>query len=244
MNFPPVVVNTHSSYEDVWTVLSLTIEKYLGTSKIYLFSNRFPSKDIGQVFIQYDSSDDFRSQFLSCLSKVSEDYLITINDDYFLTAKPDFQLVLEYLDILRSNPAISFIRLLKGYNTSNVNFTHPNLFFTDPSKPFLFTQGATLWRKRDLLMTYSLTPKSGIGRKANELQSEVLSDNVARTTGMIGLYHFAGEPKRGESHYDSIVLPHIASSIVGGKWNFKEYKSDLLSLLHAAGVDYYSRGVF
>jgi hypothetical protein len=59
-----------------------------------------------------------------------------------------------------------------------------------------------------------------------------------------GLYYYADEPKRGQSHYDSSIFPYIASALVGGKWNLREYEQELVELIDKYKIDIEIRGVF
>jgi hypothetical protein len=53
---------------------------------------------------------------------------------------------------------------------------------------------------------------------------------------------FENTPKRGDSHFDSKIYPYIATAIVKGKWNTKEYKLELEELSREYEIDLNDRG--
>ena len=65
--------------------------------------------------------------------------------------------------------------------------------------------------------------------------------NMACKKHCSGLLYYTNENKRGRSHYDSTIVPYVASAIVRGKWNTKEYP-ELSSILNEYKVDTNIRG--
>ena len=73
---------------------------------------------------------------------------------------------------------------------------------------------------------------------------ETKVQDVCRKNNIKGLFHYNNENKRGLSHYDSSVYPYIATAVVKGKWNFREYKKELLDILNKLNIDYSKRGIY
>ena len=243
MNDVAVLINTNSNYHDALKVCSKQLSKYLPGLIRYVFTDERLSLAEQTIFLEYPKEIDFRSQFLFCVRKIEEPISLTMNDDYFMVDHPNMLLLERYRKLLINSPRLSFIRLLRGFNFTRSKLTSLPLYKLNPLMPFYFSQVATLWKTRHLQLVYEMTPRSGIARKNRELQAEVLSDQVCRRVGIWGLCHYDGEWKRGAHHYDSNVLPHISSAIVGGKWNFKEYSMELEGILHHHGIDRNDRGL-
>ena len=234
------VVNTHSSMKDIWPLCSIFLNKYIPNSKIYIFSNINSQYFKNFKTIIYNQNLDFTSQYLNCLKKVNESFCITLNDDYFLSGKVDFKKIGKLISILKENKKISFIRLFKcdTPNYSNI-MIDKNLFIINPNMKNIYSQSATLWNLNHLKNLYAQSPKGFIGKKGklNKFQNkynlctEDEVDKIALKKNILGLYTYYGERKRGYSFYESKILPHLNSVIIGGEWNFIEYKKELKNIL-------------
>jgi hypothetical protein len=60
---------------------------------------------------------------------------------------------------------------------------------------------------------------------------------------MKGVYHYDNEPKRRRYHYDNYVYPYIATALVRGKWNLREYNVELGKILTEYKIDINKRGI-
>ena len=113
-----IVVNTTSKNKDLWKMFYGQFQKHFPQRiSIYTFNDALSDDFVGTTFI-YDNNLKFRSQFLSCIKKVKEDYCIFISEDYILYDGVDIDGI-EYLqDVLREDDDLSFIRLFKGMDFS------------------------------------------------------------------------------------------------------------------------------
>ncbi len=246
-----IVVNTHSSMKDLWEMFVNEFEIYFPKQKIFFFSDKDSKFFFNHRVILYKKSDDFTSQYYNCLKKIKYPYLITLNEDYILYNHVKQNIIKNYINILKKNKSLSFIRFNKG----SVNFTNnkyqSNLFFFNSSKRNLYSQCATLWKTKDLLKLYQDAPKSYIGIKKSfslsgntTLCAEDEIDKLARNRKIKGLYSFHNEKKIGHSNYDSYVFPYLQSVIIKGEWNFKEYSSQLKILFKKYKINQHSRKTF
>ena len=194
-----------------------------------------------EKLIPYTQSN-YRDENLSCLSRIDSEFVMTSNDDYFFYGYANYGKLLYIIDKLK-NSNYSFIRLHKGYNSSGIEIDN-NLFLLNSTLPFYYTQGLTIWKKNHLEKLFDATPRSGIGRKKGEEQFELLANNTIKKIGFSGLYYYSNENKRGMYHYDCSILPHTASAIVDGKWNFEEYKSELIKILSQNNCKIEKRGKY
>ena len=45
-------------------------------------------------------------------------------------------------------------------------------------------------------------------------------------------------------HYDSEIVPYIASALVKGKWNMSEYSKELIPLIDKYNININERGIY
>jgi len=238
-----LVVNTHSSYGDLWDIFFDQLEKYFPEVKTYVFSDKGEFNSKYEVY-HYDDTQNFRSQFLSCIGKVEEECCIFISEDYFLYDSPDEKLLKKYMSVLGEYQYLSFIRLLKGMSFGEPNFKgHGDLYELSNSLPYFYSQSAALWKTRHLEAIFLNGPDLHIAGIDESQQFEIAANKVCQRLDLRGLHCHHGEPKRGIYHYDSVVFPHIATAVVKGKWNLSEYKEELTPLLEKHSIDTSIRGV-
>ena len=244
MNNLALVVNTHSSYGDLWNIFFDQLKKHFPEVKTYVFSDKGEFDSEYEV-CYYDDKQNFRSQFLSCIGKVEEEYCIFISEDYFLYDSPDRKLLEKYMSVLDEYQYLSFVRLLKGMSFGEPNFKgHDDLYELSNSFPYFYSQSAALWRTEHLEVIFLNGPDLHIAGTDENQQFEIAANETCQKLDMRGLYCYHGEPKRGIYHYDSVVFPHIATAVVKGKWNLAEYKEEMTSLLEKYGIDPSVRGVY
>jgi len=236
-----IIINTVSSCSDLWEMCVKQLEKHFPNNKVYIFTDKNDIIFNKYQVVIYDPNLDFRTQYLNCLKSVTEQYSLIMNDDYILYDKVNNEKIKNLIDILLSDSKISFIRFAKGYNFTDINYKE-KLFFLDINKPFFYSQTAGIWNTESLLKIHDKCPPSGIGRKNNEPQLEVVANDVCRVLNLVGLYHYDNEKIRGLYHYDSNIFPYIASALVSGKWNLSEYPNELTPLLDYYKIDKEKRG--
>ena len=246
-----LVVNSHHSSEDIWYPFFSELRRHQWDkhfSKIYLFSSRESyQKDYLQslnvIPITYDSNLPYNLQYLYGIKRVKEEYVVTANEDCIPSAPLNNTAFQYLLELMKSQELdVDFIKGVKG-----TEITHPlkynNLFEIDSSSDMIFTQQVSIWKRLSLLAIYSQSPTSYIARKGG-IQQETVATDVCRDLQIKGSLFYAGEPKRGMYHYDSTLFPHICTAIVGGHWNFAEYKQEILSLAKRYNLDLSQRGFY
>ena len=241
-----IVVNTNSSMKDMWKMFIGELEEFFPKQKVYFFSDVKSEYFFNYHTVIYDKKINFSEQYYSCLKRVKEDYIITLNEDYILYAFVKVHIIKNFLKILKENNKISFIRFHKGPNFTNKKFTK-NLYYLDESKRHLYSQTATLWKRRVLLDLYKDAPKSHIGKNYGNnrvLCAEDEIDKICREKKIKGLSSFYDEKLLGHSNYDSYVFPYLQSVIIKGCWNFKEYQNELLLLFKKYKINKESRELF
>lgn len=229
-----IVTNTHSSNKDMWEAHVRQIQKHMDLPH-YFFSDEQAPPELGVKTIKYDKKDKFRTQYLKCLEKVPELFILYLNEDYILYDQPDLEKLNEYLEVLKDNDSLSFIRLHKGVDYFNQPFTK-TLRYLDCRNPYFFSQTASLWRKDHLLKIHQAGPDLHIAGNDMSEQFEVAANQVAMQLGVTGAYHYDGETQRGMYHHDSKVFPYIATALIKGDW-CSEYKKELTPILAEYNID-------
>ena len=105
-----IIINTHSSYRDIWPIIENRINKFIKDIKIYILTNK---KDpIFDKFNQiiYREEDDFTTQFSFGLKKINQKFIITLNDDCIITSEPKKKEIIRLLNVLETQNEIDFIR--------------------------------------------------------------------------------------------------------------------------------------
>lgn len=249
---PVLVVNTHSSCSDIWQIFYDQIKKHLPQiTKIYFFTDSFETKlmELGKdvVVIKYDDTKTYRDQFLESIKFVTEKYFIYANEDYFLYDNVNWEKILYLTEILEKNEELSFIKLIKGpelTNKSNNYKDYTNLYSLDNKSSLFYSMQASIWKTKDKEKIYQFSPAMHIADKGNTLQFESHAYKTCSLLNIQGCLYYEGEDKRGMHHYDSNVFPYIATALIKGKWNVKEYVNELYPIFVKYNIDPNQRGVF
>jgi hypothetical protein len=249
-----IVVNTNSNYKDIWPMFFGELRKYSPSinsytfvnSGVYEYSPGFQLCDYTGVYrsiIYYDNSTCFRDQYLSCIKQVPEKYCLTMNDDYVLYNSIDFDKIKEYINILEKTD-YSFVRF------TSTDENHQDMYTSGLYKiPFyssnLYSQTASIWKTRILEKIHEKGPQLHIGTRGDkDGHFEDSVNNICMSLGIQGLVCWNREKKRGIAHYDSNIFPYIASALVRGKWNIKEYSEELMPLIKKYNIDISKRGIY
>lgn len=242
----PLIVNSVSSYRDVWPMFIGQIAKYYPNSKVYFFTDSdqgfyFPDN---YTIIKYKSNNTYRDQFLQCIYKVPEQIAIYLAEDSVLYAPVDLKAINQFKTAIATSD-ISFIRFTRGDNfTDNVYIpSQPKLTQVDMDQPCGFTLLPCIWKVHDLAEVHQKGPKFHIARTGGP-QFESEGTRICKELGYKGLQYYNDELKRGAAHYDNNIFPYIATAIVGGKWNTAEYYTELTPLLADYNINPTVRGFF
>ena len=247
-----VVVNTHSSSSDLWSIFFSQLEKhFLEPSRqqgfkgtVYVFTDDSLGIPTKYKSVLYDKGESFRTQYLQCIKEVEDELVLYLNEDYILYDSVNLSKISEYLKILKADPNLSFIRFTRGPNITDKKLSS-DLFYLSHDQPFFYSQTAAIWRKSVLQKIHELGPNLHIGPKGvTDGHFEVEANKICKDLNLQGVVAYNSEPMRGDCHYDSCVFPYTASAVVKGKWNLKEYSKELFPLLLTHQINLGERGVF
>jgi len=230
------VVYSNSNCIDIWNMFISQEEQYSSIPLRAICNvSDFPIES-DKLFL-YNDADDYYEVWTKALLKFDSKYFIYLQEDFVLYDKINDKKIDEYVNFLEENEKYSFVRLMKaGVNLSD-KLISDKLYEIEPTNPTIFGMQATIWRTSDYIkLMWSVQEKKW-------LETEKYKEAMMKL-GMYGLYHYDGEKKRGGSHWDSNVYPCIATAIVRGKWNMREYSEYLQPLAKKYNIDLNKRGIF
>ena len=230
---------THTNCNDLWKPYFGQLEKHSPPIKHTVIINSI-SQEIPCEQIQYYDDKNYCQEYAWCLEQLEEDYVIYMQEDFFLYHDVDEERLLEYLEILKSDESLSFIRLINSGLVSNQKYeSHDSLFYVTPpdqdhTLDTCFSMQPTIWNKQRLIDLYRECGRQTFGEDGFIAPMNKL--------GIKGLYHFENEFKRGMMHYDSNVFPYTCTAVVRKKWNTLEYELELSRIAEEYNLDLSGRG--
>lgn len=235
---PTIVLYTHTDYKDVWPIFFGQSTLYLKEYKKIIFVNKH-DKDIPNDYnqIYYNDESTYAVRVYSCLSRLDDQPIIFLHEDMILFSEPNHKIIEDFTSLIIENKA-DFIKLIKAGQYPFVKSElHTNLVNADPG--LLFSIQPTICKVSKLKNIYLMTTSSNIW------DFEVKVSDTCRKYNYINCFMSSDslENKRGLAHWDSNIFPYIATAIIKGKWNYKEYKIELDELFSKYNINKNKRGI-
>jgi hypothetical protein len=229
------IAYTNSNCSDLWEVFQKQTIKHSKLPLYFISDKEPPNIGISGLNI-YNNKEPYYKVWIDSLNKFNTDYFIYLQEDFFLYKDVNESKLNEYLEFLKTNNEYSFIRLIKSGNLNNKKITD-TLYEVESTNSDIFSMQSTIWKTDDYIKLLDKV-------KDNKwLENENYGKSCIELN-IKGLYHYDNEPKRGIAHYDSNVYPYIATALVRGKWNLKEYKNELGFILNENKINSNERGIF
>jgi hypothetical protein len=243
------VLYTHTDYKDVWPLYFGQMKKYFPDASHVVFVNKEDS-DIPENFrtIIYDDKLTYRERVLSCLKQLNIDYIIFHHEDMILYDTPDYDKLVKYVQYPLGHRIMhyksDFIKLIRGgidegksiLKSDNESFNRPDLKHISEHFEYIFAIQPTIWVKEKFQEVFEYSKGNNIW------EFEVAASQTCRDRKIYGYYVDDGGIQRGRYHWDSKVYPYIATAVVKGKWNTKEYPKELAELFIKYNIDPKIRG--
>jgi hypothetical protein len=238
-----LVIDTTTRYSDAWGPCFGRLKKYFPENiKKYVFVNPTDHVfDEGFYQVNYDDSESYRNQFLSCIKKVEEPYILYTSEDYILYDQVSEDKINQLVKVLSEDSSYNSIKLIKGGEKASERYkpeSYDDLYIIDNQDSNFFAQQASIWRTRDFEKIFEASPPNN-----TRMQQEPGGSQVCRDLGFNILQCYNQEPLRGMAHHDSSTYPYVATAIVKGMWNVSEYPEELKEVFNEYGVDYRKRGI-
>lgn len=235
------ILYSHEDYNDAWSIfIGETAKHFRPDIQKYFFVDsgaHIPSgiSDRGYRIIRYNEDKSYPERMLECLSQVEEEYVIIHHEDMFLSGPVDVDEIKKYLEVMESD-GVDFIKLIKGGVAKEVPYKDSGTLFEIPlDSEYVFVIQPSIFKKAFLERLYARFCTKSIW------QLETDTRGWCREQGVKALYCFRNGIQKGRDHYDSDIYPFIATGILKGKWNMREYGRELDQLFKEYGVDYTRR---
>jgi len=233
----PIITYTNSKCKDIWPIYIDLLHKFYGDTPHAMLTDENLFIPNINVCI-YKKDDPFYDIWLKFLPTYFSEFFLYMQEDFFLYKSIDQNLFDFYLNLMKENTNISCIRLLKSGINSNVPIENVStLYVVDYNQDYAFSMQPTIWRTKDFLRIQETKIQVSPWDECK------IDKNILIKLDLSSLYHYNGETKRGMAHYDSNVFPYIATALVKGKWNTKEYP-ELEPLLKRYNIDSSIRGKY
>jgi hypothetical protein len=245
MNNFAITLYTHTDCKDVYDIFFKQLNTFFNIEcKKYIFINHTNDNDslktIPKDFeiIFYDDSQPYTNRLSSCLSKVSEKIILYIHEDMFLYENIDTNEFIKYVNYIENQNRDSFIKLIKGGEKRDIpNEVIQSLKRIPIDSEWIFSVQPSIWKKNALEFIINSIKNCDI------YQLENYSQEFCKKNGIQGSYSYQNEKERG-GHFDCAVFPYIATAIIRGKWNLKEYPDELGKILLDNNINIEQRGRF
>lgn len=216
-----IIVYTHSDYSFVWKYWFGQTKKYLPDLEKIIFVNKAePTIPEEYKVIIYDDKLTYRERVLSCLSKLNaEDTVIYHHEDMFLYDQPDLDKLKQFENLVAEGKA-DLIKLIRAENFLLKSNIHDNLYHNPPYLKFAIQP--TIIKVSKLREIFEDTNGDTIWSFE---QNSFTCDKIKNS-----FFVYNMESKRGQSHYDSNIYPYVATAVVKGSWNLKEYNEELTEI--------------
>lgn len=238
------VLYTHTDYKDVWPLYFGQMKKYFPDASKVMFVNKL-DKDIDpdHRIILYDDKLTYRERVLSCLKQLNVYYIIYHHEDMFLYDTPDYERLMSYLENVvdgteNKGHNSRFVKLIRGGSQQGMNhIQYPELKSINSLFEYVFAIQPTIWAKEKFQEIFEYSKGNNIW------EFEVSASQTCRERNIYGWYVDDGGIQRGRYHWESKVYPYVATAVVKGKWNMKEYPNELKKLFEEYNIDYNKRGI-
>tara|TARA_B100001121_G_scaffold144048_1_gene126003 strand:- start:240 stop:956 length:717 start_codon:yes stop_codon:yes gene_type:complete len=220
-----ILLYTHSDYSWVWEYWHKQTDKFLNAFEKICLLNSNSSFREDYLVIKYDDKLTYKNRILSCLDNIDDDEIVLFcHEDMFLYKKPNFEIIDEYINLIKSGNC-ELIKLVRAFENLDKSNIHDKLF-KNPVKQ-LFSIQPTLIKIKTLKYIYKTVPGDNIWEFEANTTKEYLKDLISLCS-----FDLNQDKKRGKFHYDSSVYPYICTAVIKGKWNFKEYKKELYEIFY------------
>ena len=233
-----IIMYSHSSYSDAWSMFFGQADMYFPNHKKYLFTDsvgtRQPPEDWNTIF--YEECLDYNDRMASCLKRIPEELVMLHHEDMPLYLKPEIDTLNNISEVVKEGK-VQFIKLLRGgLPTETMELENTKNIYKILDNVHYMAIQPSIWNKHALEKVYRET-------KINHFRE--FEDKASLTciySGIKGAYYYSGEPKVGLYHYASRIYPYIATAISKGKWNTLEYPGEIAMLADRYKVNLEDRG--
>ena len=172
-----ILLYTHSDYSWVWEYWHKQTDKFLNVFEKICLLNSNSSFREDYLVIKYDDKLTYKNRILSCLDNIDDDEIVLFcHEDMFLYKKPNFEIIDEYINLIKSGNC-ELIKLVRAFENLDKSNIHDKLF-KNPVKQ-LFSIQPTLIKIKTLKYIYKTVPGDNIWEFEANTTKEYLKDLIS-----------------------------------------------------------------
>jgi hypothetical protein len=229
-----ILTHTHTDCSDLWLPYFDSYDAFFTNKNHVVLINEKIGDTLSTFnldYIIYDEGVKYSDRLLLALNKIKTDYVLISFEDMILYDNVNIHKLNELMYFIKKVDGF-YVRLIKSGVKSNKKI-NDNIFLIE-NGDYKLSITPTIWDRVKLIHVLSNFKNLTVWELEREGNRRLTDDYKC-------FYHFNNENKRG-GHYDSSIYPHICSAILKGKWNLKEYKNELESILIKYNINPNDRG--
>lgn len=228
-----LVTYSHNEYREITRVFYESVEEHFNCFKRrYLISNMYNHKFAEQAEqVIYNEAENYVDRLIQGLVQVESDYILFCHEDMVLTGQPSMRHVQDAFQLVKSGRLdyFSFARGGIQVGTPILGLKSVNKYLNWLS-PWIFSIQPSIWNKRSLISLLQHHRGMGIW------EFEAAAQKTFRKKGLRGGFSRKKGRKRGSLHWDTPLFPFIATLVVKGELNWKEYPDEVEELCQSRGL--------
>lgn len=222
-----LVIFSHDEYRDITnTFLNSLEETFNCFDRRYLISNVYDPRFAERAEqVLYNESENYVDRLIQGLVQVESDYILFCHEDMILTGQPSMRHVQDALKLVQSGRLdyFSFARGGMQLGTPILGLKSIKKYLTWLS-PWIFSIQPSLWNRKSFISL--LREHRGMGI----WEFEAAAQRTFRRKGLRAGFSAKKSTKRGSLHWDTPLFPYIATVVVKGELNWREYPKEIEEL--------------
>ena len=234
------IVYSHTDYCDIWPIYFSQTKKYFDVcpNKIIFVNQKSDLVPKEYLQIIYNDKKTYTKRLIDCFKQVKKlgfDIGFFDHEDMFLYDYPKIDKVEKYAKAVEKK-YFDFVKLIKGGDfIAEESIIDETLFELDLKSNWIFSIQPSFWNIDRFLDLLKKHKNEGIWVFEEKAQK------TCRNLKIKGAFSDSNGEKIGIHHFSNDVYPYVATAVVKGRWNVKEYPI-LEKILQEYGVDKSLRG--
>jgi len=238
MNNITLFTYTHTNCKDLWPIYFDLLDKHAPSFDSIVASNQVFNSYKNHKFVEYKDENYCQEIANIVENNIQTEYMIYMQEDFFLYDNINTEELKYITDFLDEN-IVSCVRLIKCGQVTEIPIKEKIYWIQEPNTLHDSVTSVsfqpTIWKTKDYVELYRNTAYT-------KFQEGIEFAKTMNKLNYRAAYYYNKEPKRGGMHWDSSIFPYIATAVVKGKWNFREYTSELDLILNQYKIDADVRG--
>jgi hypothetical protein len=217
------IVYSHTDYSDVWPVYFPQTKKYFEyfSHKVIFVNKKSDSVPDNYLQIIYKEKESYTERLINCFSQLKKlgfELCFFEHEDMFLYDYPKIDKIDKYVKAVDKG-YFDFIKLIKGGEfLSEESIIDETLFELKLESSWIFSIQPSIWNIDVFLRLINSHKGQGIW------DFEEGAQRTCKNMKIRGAFSHGSGKKIGLHHFSNDVYPYVATAVVKGRWNIKEYE--------------------